>query len=129
MAQDHQDPTEWVVASVKDAVDARSQQVRDSSKASLDASRAVMEIGRETATILKDRGNEAFSTAMAVMSAGFEANFEQLTRMADTQNLQDVVRLQMMWGANQTVAICHALIKANKSHAVGGARPAKAAHA
>ncbi len=129
MMQEQQTPADWMVSNVKDAVGASTQQVKETSKASLDASRAVMEICRETASIMRDRGNDAFRTGMAVMEAGFDANFDQLNRMAEMQNLQDVVRIQMMWGANQTLAICHALKKANGTHAGHVAKLDKASHA
>ena len=127
MTQDQPNAAEWMLSNVKDAIGANALQVKETSKASLDASRAVMDICRETASILRDRGNDAFRTGMAVMEAGFDANVDQLNRMAETQNLQDVVRLQMMWGANQTLAICHALGKAAKLHAGIDHRPS--AHA
>src|ERR1700761_5216609 len=119
---------DWVVSNVKDVFGASADQVKETGKASLDASRAVMEIYREAASILRDRGDDAFRTGMAVMEAGFDANFDQLNRIAATKNLQDVVRLQMMWGANQTLAICHALSRANRTHA-GGTGPRKPADA
>jgi hypothetical protein len=66
---------------------------------------------------------------MAVTEAEMDANFDQLNRMAETKNLQDFIRLQMTWGANQTLAICRAPGKVDAFDAVGGARPGKAANA
>jgi hypothetical protein len=129
MAGEQQNPVGWIVSNVKDAVGAGAQEVKEASKASLDASRAVMEVYREAAALLRDRGDGAFRTGMAVMEAGFDANFDQLNRLADTKNLQDVMRLQMMWGANMTLAISRALRKANGSAAIGGAKPPEAANA
>jgi hypothetical protein len=63
------------------------------------------------------------------MEAGMDANFNKLNRMAETKNLQGVIRLQMMWGANETLAICRALSKANGLDAAGGAKLDKAANA
>jgi hypothetical protein len=45
------------------------------------------------------------------------------------KNLQDVMRLEMMWGANLTLAICHALSKANGVRPGGGPKPVEAANA
>jgi len=129
MAGEQQNPVGWIVSNVKDAVGAGAQEVKEASKASLDASRAVMEVYREAAALLRDRGDGAFRTGMAVMEAGFDANFDQLNRLADTKNLQDVMRLQMMWGANMTLAISRALRKANGSAAIGGDKPPEAANA
>ena len=129
MTQEQRTPANWMFSNVKDVMGASAQQVKESTKASLDASRAVMEIYREAASILRDRADSAFRTGMAVMEAGMDANFDQLNRMAETKNLQDVIRLQMMWGANQTLAICRALSKANGFDAAGGAKPGKAANA
>lgn len=129
MAQEQQISADWMVSNLKDLVGGRAEQVKETGKASLDASRAVMEIYREAAGILRDRGDNAFRTGMAVMEAGFDANFEQLNQLAETKNLQDVIRLQMMWGANLTLAICHALSRANGIHAGGGAKLGKAVNA
>jgi hypothetical protein len=129
MTQEQQNPANWMVSNVKDAVGASTQEIKEASKASLNASRAMMEIYREAAGILRDRGDDAFRTGMAVMEAGFDANFEQLDRLADMKNLQDVMRLEMMWGANLTLAICHALSKANGVHPGGGPKPVEAANA
>lgn len=129
MSQEQQIPAGWVVPNVNDLVGAGAQEVKEASKASLDASRAVMEIYREAASILRDRGDEAFRTGMAVVEAGFDANFEQLNRLAEMKNLQDVVRLEMMWGANLTLAICHAMTKASGARIANGAVPAGAANA
>ena len=129
MAQEQQNSANWIVSNVKDAVGASALEVKEASKASLDASRAVMEIYREAAALLRDRGDNAFRTGMAVMEAGFDANFDQLNRLAETKNLQDVMRLEMMWGANMTLAICRALSKANGSGAISGAKPPEAANA
>jgi hypothetical protein len=129
MTQEQHTAADWMISNVKDAVGASAQQVKETSKASLDASRAVMEIYREAASILRGRADSALHTGMAVMEAGTDANFDQLNRMAETKNLQDVIRLQMMWGTNQTLTICRALSKANGFDAVGGATPRKAADA
>jgi hypothetical protein len=129
MAEEQQNPANWIVSNVKDAVGASAQEVREASKASLDASRAVMEVYREAAALLRDRGDGAFRTGMAVMEAGFDANFDQLNRLAETKNLQDVIRLQMMWGANMTLAISRALSKAKGMGAIGSAKPPEAANA
>jgi hypothetical protein len=127
MAEEQQNAANWIVSNVKDAVGASAQEVKEASKASLDASRAVMEIYREAAALLRDRGDNVFRTGMAVMEAGFDANFDQLNRMAEMKNLQDVMRLEMMWGANMTLAICRVLSKANGSGA--GSKPPEAANA
>lgn len=129
MTQGHHTPADWMISNVKDVVGASAQQVKETSKASLDASRAVMEIYREAASILSDRADSAFRTGTAVMEAGMDANFDQLNRMAETKNLQDVIRLQMLWGANETLAICRALSKANGFDSAGGAKPGRAANA
>jgi hypothetical protein len=88
-----------------------------------------MEIYREAASILRDRADSAFRTGMAVMEAGMDANFDQFNRMAESKNPQDVIRLQMMWGANETLAICRALSKAKGFDSAGGAKPGRAANA
>jgi hypothetical protein len=129
MTQEQHTAADWMISNVGDVVGASAQQVKETSKASLDASRAVMEIYREAASILRDRADSAFHTGMAVMEAGMDANFDQLNRMAETKKLQDVIRLQMMWGTNQTPAIYRALSKANGFDAVGGAKPPKTANA
>jgi hypothetical protein len=129
MTQEQQTPADWMMSNVKDVIGAGARQVKETSKVRLDASRAVMEIYREAASILRDRADRAFRTGMAVMEAGMDANFDQLNRMAETRNLQDVIRLQMMWDANDTLAICRALSKANGFDSAGGAKPGKAANA
>jgi len=129
MTQEQQNPANWIISNVKDAVGSNTQEIKEASRASLNASRAMMEIYREAAAILRDRGDNAFRTGMAVMEAGFDANFEQLDRLADMKNLQDVMRFEMMWGANLTLAICHALSKANGSRVSSGPKPVEAANA
>jgi hypothetical protein len=129
MALEQQTLSNWIVPNVRDAVGASAEQVKETTKASLGASRAVMEVYREAASILRDRGDEAFRTGMAVMEAGFDENFEQLNRIAETKNLQDLIRLQMMWSANQTLAVCKALKKAHGIHAEAGPAPDKATDA
>jgi hypothetical protein len=121
MIKERQTAADWMISNVMDAVGASAQQVQETSKASLDASRAIMEVYREAASILRDRADSVFRAGMAVMEAGVDANLGQLSRLAEMKNLQDVLRLQMMWGANQTQAICRALSKANGFDAVGGA--------
>jgi Patatin-like phospholipase len=80
-----------------------------------------MEIYPEAASIARELADSAFHTGMAVTEAEMDANFDQLNRMAETKNLQDFIRLQMTWGANQTLAICRAPSKADAFDAVGGA--------
>lgn len=126
MTEEQHTPAEWIV---RDMVGATAQQVKETSKASLDAARTVMEFYREAASILRDRADSTFRTGMAVMEAGMDANFDQLNQMTGTKNLQDVIRLQMMWGANQALATFRALSKANGFDAVGGAKPGNAANA
>lgn len=113
MAQDQSISANWIISNVKDAVGANAQEAKEAGKASLNASRAVMEVYREAASILRDRGDKAFRTGMSMMEAGFDANFEQLDRLAETKNLQDVIRLEMMWAPNLTLALCRALSKAS----------------
>jgi hypothetical protein len=96
MIQEQHIPADWMISTGHDMVGASAQQVKETSKASLDASRAVMEIYREAASIFRDRADGALRTGIAVMEAGMDANFDQLNRMAETKNLQDVIRLQMM---------------------------------
>jgi hypothetical protein len=129
MPQEQPTAANWITSNVRDVVGASAQEVKEASKASLDASRAVMEIYREAAAILRDRGDSAFRTGMAVMEAGFDANFDQLNRLAETKNLQDVIRLDMLWGANLTLALCRALTKANGSGVAGEAKRPEAANA
>jgi hypothetical protein len=84
-----------------------------------------MDIYRQAASILRDRAGSAFRAGMAVeavIEAEVDANFDQLNRMCKMRNLQDVIRVQMTWGANETLAIRRALSKANGFDAVGGAR-------
>jgi hypothetical protein len=121
VTQEQHTPADWMISNVRDVVGASAEQVKETSKASLDASRAVMEIYREAASILRDRADSAFHAGMAVM-AEMDANFDQLNRMAETKNLQEVIRLQMTWGAKETLAICRALSRANGFDAVGGAK-------
>jgi hypothetical protein len=118
-----------MISNARDVVGASARQVKETNKASLDASRAVMEIYPEAASIPRELADSAFHTGMAVTEAEMVANFDQLNRMAETKNLQDFIRLQMTWGANQTLAICRAPSKADAFDAVGGARPGKAANA
>jgi hypothetical protein len=81
-----------------------------------------MEIYPEAASIPRELADSAFHTGMAVTEAEMDANFDQLNRMAETKNLQEVIRLQMTWGAKETLAICRALSRANGFDAVGGAK-------
>lgn len=129
MTQEQQTPADWIILNVKDVIGAGAQQVKEASRASLDVSRAVMEIYQEAGSILRDRADSAFRTGMAVIEAGMNANFDQLNRITETTNLQDVIRLQMMWAANETLAICRALGKANGFDPAGGAKPGKATNA
>jgi hypothetical protein len=125
VTQDQHTPADWMISNMRDVVGATAEQVKETSKASLDASRAVMEIYREAALILRDRADSAFHAGMAVealIKAEMDANLDQLNRMPETKNLQDVIRVQMTWGANGTLAICRALSKANGFDAVGGAK-------
>jgi hypothetical protein len=104
---------------------ASAEQVKETSKASLDASRAVMDIYRQTASMLRDRAGSTFHAGIAVeavIEAEMDANFNQLNRMAETKNLQDVIHLQMTWGPEEFLAICRARSKANEFDAVGGAK-------
>jgi hypothetical protein len=129
MIQAQHAPADWLFSNVTDVVGAGAQQVKETGKAGLDVSRAVREIYREAASILRDRADSTYRTDMAVIEAGMNANFDQLNPMAETKNLQDATRPQMMWGANETLAICRALSKANGFDAVGGAKPDKDANA
>jgi hypothetical protein len=114
-------PADWMISNVRDVVGASAQQVKETSKTSLDA-RAVVEIYRDAPSILRDRADSVFHAGMAIIKAEMDANFDQVNQMAETKNLQDVIRLQMTWGANETLAICRALSKANGFDAVGGAK-------
>lgn len=129
MAQEQQNPAEWIASNMKDALGANADHIRETNKAGLDVSRALMAIIRETATVLRERGDHELRTRMAVMEAAFDANFEQLNRIAESRNLQDVVRLQVLWGANQTLAVCHALTRANRAEHRAGEKPGKHAAA
>jgi len=143
MAQEQDSPVTWMVPNVKDVAAASAQQVKEANKASMDAWRAIMEIYQESAELLRGRGDGAFRSGMDVVQAAMDANFDQFNQLAETKNLQDVIRLEMLWGANLTLAICRALNKANGFgaklngasartgglEAVGGAKRAEAANA
>ena len=142
MAQEQEISANWAVPNMKDVVGASVQQVKEASKASLDAWRAVMEVYQESAAILRDRGDSLFRTDMAIVQAGMDASFDQFNKLAETKNLQDAIRLEMLWGANLTLAICRALnkasgldaraneggVRANGVEAVNGGRHAEAAN-
>jgi hypothetical protein len=52
------------------------KQVKGTREAGLHASRAVMEIFREAASILRERADSAFHTGTAAMEARVDANFD-----------------------------------------------------
>ena len=129
MAQEQQTAANWMALNVTDAVSAGAEQIKEASKASLDASLALIEIYREAASVLRDRGDHVFRTGMAIVEAGVDTNFAQISQMADMKDPQDIIRLQMMWGANQTLAVYRALSKIDGTRPGGGAKAGRAVNA
>jgi hypothetical protein len=117
MTQEQQKPRYWALALAQDAINARAAWSVDANRACLAGSRALLETCRETASTAQARGNAAVRTATVIAGAGLEASFDQLERIAETRDLQKLFRLQMLWGPNQLLAICHALTGG------GGERP------
>jgi hypothetical protein len=117
MDQQQQASVDGLTANVREAVSAGAQQARETGQVALEASRAVIEAYAQAAGVGRTRVDQAFRTGMAVMKAEMDANLGHFNRLAEARNLQDVIRLQMMWGANHALAIFGELRK------IGAAEP------
>ncbi|MFG1428818.1 hypothetical protein [Roseixanthobacter glucoisosaccharinicivorans] len=105
--QQQQTSSDLFLGNVRTTVDAAAQQLKETNQATLEASRAVFEAHAQASNVLRGRADRAFRAGLA----GMTANRDHLNRLVEAKSLQDVVRLQMLWGANQTIAIFHELNK------------------
>lgn len=124
MDQQQKSAVDRMAATFGESVSAGARQMKESNQAALDVSRAVIDVYAQAAGVFRTRADHAVRTGMAVLEAGLDANVDHLSRLASARNFQDVVQLQMMWGANQTLAILRELKKVGPADASSDAAPA-----
>mgnify|MGYP000928657788 CR=1 FL=1 len=105
MDQQQQTSADAFVGAVRATVDAGAEQLKQANESTLAASRTVLEAYAQAANVLQGRFGRAVRVGLAAAEAGISANRDHLNRLVEARNLQDVVRLQMQWGANQTIAV------------------------
>ncbi|WP_325677334.1 phasin family protein [Rhodopila sp.] len=97
--------TDPLAANLRETVGTGARQVKESTQAVLEASRAMTDAYTQAVDVLRARVDQIFRASVALMEAGMNANCDHLNRLVEARSLQEVARLQMLWSANHTLTI------------------------